>query len=98
MPTDPRSRSTSPSPTSSPKERFLDLPDFGCVAWVEDGTIFTMEAGEFKDLVGRPGGEDLAIFAAIEVTDPGSQDFLDAINSATGSEFTLADFGGGSDA
>jgi hypothetical protein len=56
------------------------LEEFGCYAWIEDGTLFSSEIGEFNEF-----GFDHE--HAVEVTAP-EAGFLDAVNEI----FVAADF------
>jgi hypothetical protein len=63
------------------------LEEFGCYAWIEDGTLFSSEIGEFEKF-----GFDND--HAVEVTAPEGE-FLDAVNEIfVAAEFTLDQFAG----
>lgn len=56
------------------------LEEFGCYAWIEEGTLFSSEVGEFEEFGFDPE-------YAVEVTAP-EVEFLDAVNEV----FAAADF------
>ena len=58
----------------------VKLEEFGCYAWLEDGTLFSSEIGEFEEF-----GFDHDY--AVEDTAPEGE-FLDAVNEI----FVAADF------
>lgn len=64
------------------------LEAFGCYAWLDDGTLYTSEIGEFE-----AHGIDYEYYAA-EVTAPENQGFLDVCNELLGSSFRFEQFAG----
>ncbi len=65
----------------------VSLPDYGCYVWISDGALFNVEGNDYEEY----GAADEVIG---EVTAPESQDFLDAVNEALGSDFRLDQFAG----
>jgi hypothetical protein len=64
----------------------IRLEDFGCVAWVEGDTIYSVELGEFEEF-------GMADEVTVEVTAPEGA-FLDRLNSELGTHFALEEFAG----
>ena len=74
-------------------DALLKLPQYGCVVWVQDGTLFDCEANTFA----AAGGTVQAAIDAGEygeVTAPQSQAFLDRVNFHLGTEFLFENFAG----
>lgn len=72
-----------------PESAYVHLPAFGCVVWLDDGTLYTMEANTFRE-----GGYDINYRDGVEVTAPESQAFLDAVNDRYATSFELDQFAG----
>jgi hypothetical protein len=74
-------------------DALLKLPQYGCVVWVDDGTLYDCEANTFAEAGGTVQG---AIFADEygEVTAPQSQAFLDRVNFHLGTDFKMDEFAG----
>ena len=74
-------------------DALLKLPQYGCVVWVQDGTLYDCEANTFAEV----GGTVQAAIATEqygEVTAPQSQAFLDRVNFHLGTSFNYDDFAG----
>lgn len=65
------------------------LPDYGCVVWVDDETLYSMEARTF-----RRCGHIVNYDDAVEITAPHSQEFLDDVNGNLGTSFQFDEFAG----
>jgi len=74
-------------------DSLLRLPQYGCVVWVEDGTLYDCEANTFEE---AGGTVQSAIDAGQggEVTAPESQAFLDRVNFHLGTDFQYDNFAG----
>ena len=63
------------------------LEAFGCYVWLEDGTLFSSEIGDFER-----HGKDFDYSG--EITAPAGNDFLDAVNHVLGTDFRFDQFAG----
>ncbi len=74
--------------STAPLQRAFRLEAFGCYVWLDEGTLYCAEIGEFE----RHGIE--YEFYGGEVTAPEGQAFLDGCNEVLGSSFRFDQFAG----
>ena len=68
---------------------WVELPEFGCVVWLDGETLYTMEANTFRE-----GGYNINDRDGVEVTAPHSLAFLNAVNDRYATSFHLEQFAG----
>lgn len=71
----------------------LDMPEKGCVVWIEGGSLFGCERNSYH-AAGGSAETAIETGVAFELTAPENQAFLDLINDGLGTSFSFDDFAG----
>lgn len=74
-------------------EAYVRLPQYGCVAWVDDGDLMGCEMTDF-DRNGRTVNGAMESDTFYCITAPETQAFLDRVNFYLGTDFELEAFAG----